>query len=158
MSSYSSKIRLQENCGIDYNAQNPLVIQAHIGLSSYRVMFHAGCQKDSAGAYCFADAVTNVAYQQDSYPYFLPLGISLPTEAKPSCSQCVKSVMETFASAASDHNQVISRTYLNAARQLDKSCGPGWIPTHISHGVKRVIPSSFAAFFVILLIVCFEVG
>jgi hypothetical protein len=159
MAAYKSKIRQQDNCGADYTAQNPFVTQAHVGLSSYRVMYRAGCQKTSAGAYCFADAVTNTSSLEDSYPYFLPLGISLPTDAHPSCSQCTKRVMETFASAASDRSQVISNTYLSAARQLDKSCGPGWIPTHISHGTARASPSWLAALIaVVAFIIYFDVS
>jgi hypothetical protein len=159
MSSYSSKIRQQENCGADYASQNPFVMQAVIGLSSYRVMYRAGCQKTAAGTYCFADAVTNISSQEDSYPYFLPLGISLPTDAHPSCSPCVKGAMETFASAASDRGQVISSTYSSAARQLDKACGPGWIPTNVNHGSRGAAPSWLAALFaVVAFITYFDVG
>jgi hypothetical protein len=159
MSSYSNKIRQQENCGADYNAQNPFVLQAVIGLSSYRAMYHAGCQQMPSGTYCFADAVTNTSSQHDSYPYFLPLGISLPADAHPSCSQCVKNVMETFASAASDRGQVISNTYTSAARQLDKVCGPGWIPTQVSGGTRRA-PASLRAVVIagLAVIACFHLG
>jgi hypothetical protein len=159
MSSYANKIRQQDNCGADYAAQNPFVMQAVIGLSSYRIMYRAGCQKTAAGTYCFADAVTNMSSQQDSYPFFLPLGISLPTDSHPSCSPCVKSVMETFASAAKDRGQVISKTYASAARHLDKACGPGWIPTQVSHGARGAVPSWPAALFaVVVFITYFDVG
>lgn len=158
MSSYASKIRHQENCGADYTAQNPFVMQAVIGFSSYRVMYKAGCLKTTANTYCFADAVTNMSSQHDSYPYFLPLGISLPTDSHPSCSPCIKAVMETFAGAAKDRGQVISSTYSSAARHLDKTCGPGWIPTQVSQG-SRTSPSWIAVLFAaVVFITYFDVG
>jgi hypothetical protein len=126
MSKYANQLRLAENCGLDYNTQNPLVIQALVGLNAYDVMYKAGCLKTSGGAYCFADAITNVTPVTDSYPYYLPMGLSLPPGEPPSCSSCVQQAMQIFANNAA--GQLLTKTYAGAAQQINDQCGANWIP------------------------------
>jgi hypothetical protein len=127
MSKYAGQLRLGDNCGLDYNSQNPLVIQALVGLNAYDVMYKAGCLKGSGGAYCFADAITNVTPVSDSYPYYLPLGLNLPSGELPSCSSCVQQTMQIFASNAI--GQLLTKTYTSAAQQINNQCGSNWIPS-----------------------------
>jgi hypothetical protein len=131
MASYANKIKQQENCGADYAAQNPLVQQAYNGLSAYVVAFQAGCQKDESGDYCFANAITNVSSIADSYPYFLPLGMPLTPGTRPSCSACLKNTMQVFAVGARNSSQLISKTYSQAAEQLNMACGVDWLQVNV---------------------------
>ena len=131
MSKYASQIQHQENCGADYQAQNPLVIQASVGLSAYDIMYTAGCLKDTKGAYCFADFITNSTKIEDTYPYYLPLGISLPPGSAPDCNSCVQRTMQTYSAAAVKSGQLISKTYPSAAQVIDTQCGGSFIPSKV---------------------------
>ena len=75
----------------------------------------------------FANAITNASAVTDSYPYYLPLGVSLPGGARPSCSTCLQNTMSIFSSFAGNTTQPISRTYSNAAQQLEINCGPTFV-------------------------------
>jgi hypothetical protein len=52
MNTLAWKITLKENCGADYTAQNPIVLQAFAGFVAYQPMYQAGCLKDTQGSYC----------------------------------------------------------------------------------------------------------
>ncbi|KAH0559223.1 hypothetical protein GP486_004264 [Trichoglossum hirsutum] len=85
MSTYARNLKLDSNCGDDFRAQNPLVLQAYQGLLAYEPLYRAGCLKatTTTGGYCFANAITNTSSSSDSYIYFLPLGVPLPGGARP---------------------------------------------------------------------------
>ena len=52
MSDLATQLTQNANCGADFKAQNPMVLQAYDGFLSYAVLYHAGCQKDTGGNYC----------------------------------------------------------------------------------------------------------
>jgi hypothetical protein len=152
MTSLASKIRLKENCAADYALQNPLVLQASIGLSAYTMMFQAGCEKDHRGYYCFANAITNENSTSDSYPYFLPLGNPMPTGPRPTCSNCLRKTMQIFASAASNPNQAISKTYSSAAEQINNGCGKEWVQQQVAMTSGATRTSSLSATLMLLML------
>ncbi len=131
MSSLAQQIQLDENCGADYQMQNPTVTQAYNGLVAYQPLYHAGCLTDSDGHYCFSDAVTNAEAPSSSWIYYLPLGVALPGGARPSCSTCLKQTMAIFATYAGNDSQPLSEVYSPAAQQLDMTCGPQFVEASV---------------------------
>ncbi|KAL9094573.1 MAG: hypothetical protein Q9165_003132 [Trypethelium subeluteriae] len=132
MSDLAPELISNANCGADFRAQNPTVLQAYDGFVSYGVLYNAGCQKDpSSGNYCFANAITNTSSATDSYPYFLPLGVALPGGQPPSCNACLQSTMATFSSAASNATQPVSANYKEAAEQINEACGPNFVNENV---------------------------
>lgn len=127
MASFAQQLRSNDNCGQDYRRQNPLVSQAYNGLLSYEPLFHAGCQKDNKGDYCFANAITNDTNPSDSYVYYLPLGLPLPSPSQPSCSDCLLETMEIFQATAANKTQPINPIYVEAAQMIDLTCGPTFV-------------------------------
>ncbi|KAH0538678.1 hypothetical protein FGG08_004753 [Glutinoglossum americanum] len=120
MSLFARSLKQDNNCGDDYRAQNPLVVQAYNGLLAYEPLYHAGCLQDqSTGSYCFANAITNASSAADSYVYFLPLGVSLPGGARPTCNSCLQRTMATFSTFAANATQPLSGTYVAAAQQIN---------------------------------------
>jgi len=132
MASLARDIRSDSNCGADYASRNPVVLQAYAGLVAYEPLYHAGCLKNSRGSYCFADAVTNTSSPSDSYVYYLPLGLSLPGGSMPTCDTCLQNTMAIFSNAAANSSQPISGDYVNAAQQIDMSCGPSFVNTTVA--------------------------
>lgn len=128
MSSLAAEIQDESNCGADYKAQNPTVLQAYSGLKAYEPLYHAGCMMDEqSNDYCFVDAVTNASSPSSVYIYYLPLGISLPSTTVPSCSTCMQDTMAIFANAASDATQPVSGDYSAAAQLIDTTCGAKFV-------------------------------
>lgn len=133
MASFARDLLQDSNCGQDYRRQNPLVGQAYNGLIAYDTLYYAGCQKNGRDQYCYADAILNTSSTpvSDSFVYFLPLGIPLPAPSNPSCSQCQVRTMEIFNKAAANETQPISKTYVDAARMIDLTCGPTFVNSTI---------------------------
>jgi hypothetical protein len=53
MSTLARNIKLDSNCGDDFRAQNPLVVQAYQGLLAYEPLYRVGCATSpSTGSYC----------------------------------------------------------------------------------------------------------
>ena len=75
----------------------------------------------------FANAITNTTAVTDSYPYYLPLGVSLPGSSRPTCNTCLQDTMAIFSSFAGNTTQPISQTYGDAAQQIDIGCGPTFV-------------------------------
>ncbi|MCJ1478506.1 hypothetical protein MMC13_007186 [Lambiella insularis] len=144
MSTLAGQIRDDANCGQDYADQNSLVVQAYNGLVSYAPLYQAGCLKDSQGSYCFANAVTNASSPSDPFPYYLPLGFSLPGASRPTCSSCLQQTMNIFAAAASNLTQPVSLDYNNAAVQIDQVCGPTFVNSTVTP-MQGTQPSNSAA-------------
>lgn len=97
MQSAARELVTASACKTDLANDTPLVIQALNGLVAYPVAYAASClkdAKDTAGSYCFANAVTNTSSTTDSYPYYLPVGQELPAGSRPTCN----SVSPTFKS------------------------------------------------------------
>ncbi|MCJ1336213.1 hypothetical protein MMC09_001489 [Bachmanniomyces sp. S44760] len=142
MSSLASSIVLDQNCGSDYRSENPLVLQAYNGFLAYPSLYTAGCLRDADGNYCFANAVTNTSSPQDSYPYYLPLGIALPPgQAAPSCDECLKDTMGVFDDAAANQSLPISIHYTDAAQQINGACGANFVNATITP-IKGSSPQS----------------
>ncbi|KAI4180973.1 MAG: hypothetical protein L6R41_006906 [Letrouitia leprolyta] len=143
LSSFASQLRQDANCGEDYRRQQPLVVSAYNGLTSYEPLYTAGCEKDERGNYCFANAITNATSPTDSYPYYLPLGISLPGGSQPTCSTCLRNTMTIFNQAAnSKSQQPLTGNYLSAAQMINVGCGPGF--ANLSMASKSAGQSSLA--------------
>ncbi|KAF2476234.1 uncharacterized protein BDR25DRAFT_210514 [Lindgomyces ingoldianus] len=127
MNALARELRDNANCAVDYANDNPQVLQAYNGLVAYYPLYQAGCLTDTDGRYCFANAVTNTTATTDSYPYYLPLGVSMPGGARPTCNTCLQNAMAIFSNFAGNSTQPISKTYNAAAQQIDLSCGPTFI-------------------------------
>ena len=87
---------------------------------------------DDNGSYCYADAITNTTSPEDSYVYFLALGISLPAGSWPTCSKCLQKTMAIFATAAANLTQPVAGTYVTAAQQIDQGCGPTFVNSNVT--------------------------
>ncbi|KAH0336225.1 hypothetical protein KCU81_g8680, partial [Aureobasidium melanogenum] len=141
MASLARQIQSPNNCAADLQNQNPTVMQAYTGFIAYQSLYHAGCLLNSnTGSYCFSDAVTNASSPTDSYVYYLPLGISLPSTTTPSCSSCLRDTMSVFASAATNRSQPLSMVYGTAAAMIDLTCGADFVNASIP-----TVPSTGAA-------------
>ena len=132
MSTLANELRDDANCGQDYYLENPLVRQAWNGFVAYAPLYEAGCLKDSLGTFCYANAITNTTSPEDSYVYFLALGIPLPAGSWPTCSTCLQKTMAYFATAAANLTQPVSQTYVSAAQQIDQGCGPNFVNSNIT--------------------------
>jgi hypothetical protein len=128
MSSIANNLTSTANCGADYSAQNPMVLEAYMGLITYKPMYQASCLKNPAtSSYCFADAITNASSPTDAYIYFLPLNQSLPGGSQPTCNSCLQNTMAVFDAAAANRSQPIAWTYVGAAQQVNAQCGPSFV-------------------------------
>jgi hypothetical protein len=140
MAAYASRITADENCGFEYRATNPVVVQAFMALSAYMPLYRAGCLKDTDGAYCFAKAISNsTASSMDSWPYFIPLGISLPPGTRTSCSSCVQDTMVAF----SVEGGVFRTQYLKSAEQLNSRCEANWLPLTFKASLSSASRNSY---------------
>lgn len=79
------------------------------------------------GTQGYANAVTNPSATSDPYPYYLPLGVPLPGGARPTCNTCLQNELAIFSSFAGNSTQPISKTYNQAAQQIQISCGTGFV-------------------------------
>ncbi|KAI9751830.1 MAG: hypothetical protein M4579_005874 [Chaenotheca gracillima] len=127
MSGIAQRLISNDNCGLDYQQQNPLVTQAYSGLISYEPLYQAGCLRSSSGSYCFADAITNSSSPSDSYIYYVALGLGLPGGSSPTCNKCLQDTMSILATAASNSTLPVSKTYVGTAQQIDLNCGPTFV-------------------------------
>ncbi len=151
MASLAQQLVSDDNCGVDYQSQSPVVLQAYNGFIAYEPLYRAGCLRDDLGNFCeldcgptqagngtnadpsgFANAVTNSTSVTDSYPYYLPLGVDLPGGGRPTCNSCLQDAMAIFANAATNATQPVSRTYPSAARQIEIGCGPRFVDSSVS--------------------------
>lgn len=80
----------------------------------------------------FANAITNITSPSDSYPYYLPLGSSLPGGSRPTCNSCLQETMGAFSGFAGDQSLPLSRTYVDAARQINLGCGPSFVEENVA--------------------------
>jgi hypothetical protein len=164
MASLAAQLIQDSNCGQEYRNQNPLVTQARAGLVSYEPLYRATCVKSSeTGNYCFADAITNTTNPSDSYPYYTALGTDLPAASRPTCNQCLRDTMDSFAGYAANRDQPVSRTYTSTAQQINIGCGPGFVNATVpiaimsSSAVKQGElgdTSALMAFAIGLLVAC----
>jgi len=128
MSSLAASLKDPSNCGTDFQRQNPVVQQAYSGLVAYPPLYQASCLRNpTTNHYCFADAVTNMSSPSDSYIYYLPLGMQLPSGSMLTCSSCLQQTMGIFDAAAANRSQPVSTVYTQAAQLIDLGCGPAFV-------------------------------
>lgn len=138
MTALASNLTEADNCGSDYTNENPLIQQAHLGLLAYQPLYTASCLRNpTSSSYCFADAVTNAQSFTDSYPYYLPLNISLPGGSQPTCNACLQNVMKVFESASADRTSALASDYVPAAQQINVQCGPNFVGQSLAPAVAN---------------------
>ncbi|KAL2164178.1 hypothetical protein VTH06DRAFT_3392 [Thermothelomyces fergusii] len=131
-----------ENCGTDYEQGQSTVVDIYNAMTAYGPVYSAGCLRDpDTGAYCYANAVTNLTNPSSTYIYFLPLNKSLPGTTVPSCDYCLQRTMALYQAATADRRQMIANTYVSAAKQVNTICGPGFVNESLA---AEVIPSGAA--------------
>ena len=136
MTTFATNLTTASACASDLASQNPLIIQAHLGLEAYTPLYTASCLRNPAtAAYCFADAVTNASSPTDSYIYYLPLNTSLPGGSQPTCDACLKNTMAVFEAASGDRAGVLAGDYSGAAALVNVQCGPGFVNQSLAAAV-----------------------
>lgn len=150
MANLATNLTLSTTCKDDYDAGNPQIHQAQLGLLSYRPLFTATCLRNPVtSSYCFADAVTNSTSPDDGFVYFLPLNGSFPTDGKPTCTTCLKDTMAVFSGAeaggkdAKGANAALAYTYAPASQRINSQCGAGFVNTSLAVPVVNGATSSW---------------
>lgn len=142
MSSFALTLRSSTACQDDYNSENPQVRQAYAALLAYDVSYDASCLKNTPSPgdpdaqqdndnYCFANAVTNTSSPTDSYVYYLPMGIPLPSGSLPTCDSCLTNTMAVYANAAMNKSQPLNLDYVESATMVNEMCGPAFVNVSI---------------------------
>lgn len=124
------------NCQVDYQRQNPIVMQALSGLRAYEAIYQATCLTDSSNQKnCFMEAMES-DNADDMYPYYTAIGLSMPPSAKPSCKECLRQTMNIFKEYAVQDRQPLAETYNTCASQLNGICGSGFVTAEIKTATK----------------------
>lgn len=146
MNELAGQLLAEDACKTDYDNNNPQVVQAYNGLVAYEPMYLASCLKDDDGDFCYANAVTNTTSQGiDAVPFYLPLGVSMPGGARPTCNSCLQDEMAIFSSFAANSTQPISKTYSSAANTISMYCGTAFVNVTAAP-LKGAASTSSAAF------------
>ncbi|KAI0327538.1 hypothetical protein GY45DRAFT_1256727 [Cubamyces sp. BRFM 1775] len=125
MAWFAENIKTQ--CKKDIAANNSIVTDAVAGLAAYDLMREVGCQTDAlTNTYCYVEAAQ--AHPADLYLYALPLGLGLPNQTVPSCTSCVKNMMQKFVSDGLNLS-ALRETYPSAATVLNSACGGDFAST-----------------------------
>jgi len=136
---------LQVACAQDLSDRNANAVMALIGLQAYDLMYTAGCLSDpNTNTYCYLNAVHN-SIPSDVYMYQLPLGLTFPKTATPTCSTCAKSLMAVYANGLQNattgsHLSALATSYPGAAQLATKACGSSYAKSLGSGGDSRPIP------------------
>lgn len=148
MSSFALTLRSSTACQDDYNNENPQVRQAYAGLLVYDVSYNASCLKNTPTPgdpneqqnnenYCFANAITNKTSPSDSYVYYLPVGLRLPSGSLPTCDSCLTRTMAVYADAASNRSQPLNLDYVDSATMINQMCGPTFVRATVPNAGTR---------------------
>ncbi|KAI0659684.1 hypothetical protein C8Q70DRAFT_1064370 [Cubamyces menziesii] len=125
MAWFADNIKTQ--CKKDIAANNSIVTDAVAGLAAYDLMRQVGCQTDAlTNTYCYVEAAQ--AHPADLYLYALPLGLGLPNQTVPSCTGCVKNMMQAFVNNGMGL-AALRETYPAAAAVLNGACGGDFVAT-----------------------------
>jgi len=128
MNTLATQLLADDACKVDYDNNNPQVVQAVNGLVSYEPLYLASCLKDNDGDYCYANAITNTTSAGvDAYPFFLPLGMPMISGSRPTCNSCLQDEMAIFSQFAANRTQPISKTYSGAADTISMYCGNAFV-------------------------------
>ncbi|KAK1984818.1 hypothetical protein LZ30DRAFT_779567 [Colletotrichum cereale] len=139
----AGNLTLDANCGSDYQSGNPIVMQAYLGLKSYEMLYKATCLTDpDTSMYCFANAVTNLTTPSNVYFYYLPLNLTLPASANPTCGSCLRRTMDIFQTFTTNRKLPIASTYEDAARQVNTLCGPEYVNDTLLAAVSMAVLSA----------------
>lgn len=132
----ASNLTDSSNCGADYQANNPTITEAYLGLISYQVVYSATCLKDpDTAVYCFGNSVTNQTNPTETYFYYLPLNSTLPGGTVPICAPCLQDTMAIYQIATANRRQPIAATYDSAAEQVNTLCGPNFANTTMPEAI-----------------------
>jgi hypothetical protein len=158
MAQYAANLTTLVACGADFEAENPLISYARLGLMAYQPLYRASCLKNpSTASYCFADAITNATNPADSYIYFLPLNTTLVGGSQPTCSTCLKQTMAVFEAATSDRSSALAFDYVSAAMQVNVNCGPSFVNSSLAaaatSGAQVSQPLSNVGIFALVVLV-----
>ncbi|KAF9872935.1 C6 transcription factor [Colletotrichum karsti] len=158
----AGNLTMDANCGSDYDSGNPIVMQAYLGLKSYEMLYKATCLTDpDTSMYCFANAVTNLTTPSNVYFYYLPLNMTLPGSANPTCGSCLKRTMEIYQTFTANRRLAISSTYVDAAKQVNTICGPEYVNDTLQIAVGMAglsVPSWALTTALVALAVAFNFG
>lgn len=136
LASVAKNLTDSSNCGQDYQANNPMIREAYLGLISYQVVYSATCLKDpDTAVYCFGNSVTNQTNPTETYFYYLPLNSTLPGGTVPICAPCLQQTMEIYQVATANRRQPIADTYDSAAEQVNTLCGPNFANTTMPEAI-----------------------
>ncbi|KAK2045618.1 hypothetical protein LZ31DRAFT_464224 [Colletotrichum somersetense] len=139
----AGNLTLDANCGSDYQSGNPIVMQAYLGLKSYEMLYKATCLTDpETSMYCFANAVTNLTTPANVYFYYLPLNLTLPASANPTCGPCLQQTMDIYQTYTMNRKLPIASTYEDAADQVNTMCGPEYVNDTLLAAVSMAVPSA----------------
>ncbi|EFQ27092.1 hypothetical protein CGRA01v4_07600 [Colletotrichum graminicola] len=139
----AGNLTLDSNCGSDYQSGNPIVMQAYLGLKSYEMLYKATCLTDpDTSMYCFANAVTNLTTPANVYFYYLPLNMTLPASANPTCGSCLQRTMDIFQTYTMNRKLPIASTYEDAAAQVNTMCGPEYVNDTLLAAVSMAVLSA----------------
>lgn len=128
LSDVAASLISDENCRSEYERRNSVIDQAYKGLSAYQPLYAATCLQDpDTSQYCYATAVTNLTTAANVYLYFLPLNMSYPGSAAPTCNWCLEETMAIFQSTSANRSKHIANTYESAAVQMNTVCGPEFV-------------------------------
>jgi hypothetical protein len=147
-------------CKIDYDNNNPQVVQAYNGLIAYEPMYLASCLKDDDGDFCYANAVTNTTSEGiDAVPFYLPLGVNMPGGSRPTCNSCLQDEMAIFSSFAANSTQPISKTYSGAASTISMYCGTAFVNVTAAplKGAASASTTTFTPMLSLLIMVFFYI-
>jgi len=143
MSYFASELQKDTVCGIDLSSRNAVVLEALNGFMNYQFLRQAGCLiNQRTNSYCFVDAVAAFP-PSDIYYYNLALGIPLTNSTIPTCSTCVESLLNIYATQATNATLDISKTYPAAANKAIAACGAKYATTMDAvsgAGLKTVVP------------------
>lgn len=116
---------LKSACAKDLEEGNANAVDALEGLQAYKLMRTAGCAVDpNTNTYCYINAVHNTN-PSDVYYYNLPLGLSMPKTAVPTCSSCTRNLMSIFSEGLQSGQELaaLRRSYQAASEATSRSCG-----------------------------------
>ncbi|GKT47964.1 uncharacterized protein ColSpa_08145 [Colletotrichum spaethianum] len=139
----AGNLTLDANCGSDYESGNPIVMQTYLGLKAYEMLYKATCLTDpDTSMYCFANAVTNLTTPSNVYFYYLPLNMTLPASANPTCGSCIRQTMEIYQTFTTNRKLAIASTYEDAAKQVNTLCGPEYVNDTLLAAVSTAVLSA----------------
>ncbi|KAM6503503.1 hypothetical protein JOM56_000446 [Amanita muscaria] len=149
MTSYADQLRSSCPNELQSNVQ-PIASDTLIALEAYGLMYDAACTlvNPTANTYCFIEAAQN-SNPSDLYFYQLPIGLTFPTNASPTCSTCSKDLLALYWSALGDNTQspnlrTLATTYNSGAKAVDAVCNSDFAVTSSATSMMHEVRWSMA--------------